>query len=178
VVAGDNEKIAVNSKVFEYNENNDLNLVGFDQADIGALLTKNAEGSLSWTKPIDAYTKKETDDKINQAVTAASHLKRKVVGSLDEAKQYIANNDDADQYIYMVPTGLEVDDDKYDEYIVVIVADIPTLEKVGSWEVDLSGYAKTADVNAALALKVDIAAGQRLMTEIEGAKLASIQEGP
>jgi hypothetical protein len=71
----------------------------------------------------------------------------------------VDNNDDADQYIYMVPTGFQENDDKYDEYVVIRVADVPMLEKVGSWEVDLSDYAKTSDLD----LKVDKEEGSRLI---------------
>ena len=50
----------------------------------------------------------------------------------------------------VTPKGINFEGDV--EYIVVE----GKLEKVGSWEVDLSAYAKTADVNSALANKVDI----------------------
>ena len=52
----------------------------------------------------------------------------------------------------MVPSGLLEDDNKYYEYVVID----GKVEQVGSWEVDLSAYAKTQDVNNALANKVDI----------------------
>lgn len=43
--------------------------------------------------------------------------------------------------------------------------------------VDLSPYARTADVNAQLAKKVNAEAGKRLMTDAEAAKLAGIASG-
>jgi hypothetical protein len=43
----------------------------------------------------------------------------------------------------MVPTGLQEDDDKYDEYVVID----GLLEKVGSWEVDLSNYTTKEELN-------------------------------
>jgi hypothetical protein len=57
----------------------------------------------------------------------------------------------------MIPTGFEDEDNKYDEYIVIetkVVDDegietvIKAIERVGTWEVDLSEYAKKDDVNA------------------------------
>jgi hypothetical protein len=63
---------------------------------------------------------------------------------------------DADQYIYMIPSGLEEDDNKYYEYIVIetkvidsegIEIPVKAIERVGSWEVDLSDYAKASDLN-------------------------------
>lgn len=94
----------------------------------------------------DAYTKDETDEKIAAAVAAAEHLKRKTVVSADSID---LEADDAEQYIYMVPN----DEGTYDEYMVLD----GELEKVGNWKVDLSEYAKTADINAALDLKANTA---------------------
>ena len=96
----------------------------------------------------DTYTKAEVDEKL----IAASHLKRKKVSSKEEIDLAAA---DADQYIYMVPTGFEGEDNKYDEYIIIetkVVDDegietiIKALERVGTWEVDLDEYAKQSDV--------------------------------
>lgn len=75
----------------------------------------------------------------------------------------------------MVPSGLTDDDNKYYEYIVVEVDIIDEetgektkakkIEKVGSWEVNLSEYAKKTEVNNALNLKVDKVDGSFLMTQ-------------
>ena len=43
----------------------------------------------------------------------------------------------------MIPTGIQEDDDKYDEYMVID----GIIEKVGSWEVNLDDYAKISDLN-------------------------------
>ena len=87
----------------------------------------------------------------------------------------------------MVPSGLQDDDNKYYEYIVIEVSvyDEETdsvikakrVERVGSWEVDLGDYAKTTDVNNALAGKVDKVDGSFLMTTAQAEKLESIQVG-
>ena len=127
----------------------------------------------------DVYTKLETEQKI----AAAAHLKRREVTSTDDIDVTAA---DADQYIYMVPSGLEADDNKYYEYIVVEVEvedesgeliKAKKIEKVGSWEVNLSDYAKTADVNTALEGKIDKVDGSFLMTQAQSDKLAGIQAG-
>lgn len=174
--------ITVNPKQFEYDEFGNLSLKGFNEAEINSLLSIGADGTLTYVKPVDAYTKTETDEKIAEAVANAAHMKRKIVGSVQEIETYMANNADADQYIFMVPTGLEADSDRYDEYIVMVVTDgdgVTTkyVEKVGSWEVDLDDYAKTTDVENALAGKVDVDDNARLMTNAEGEKLAGIEEG-
>lgn len=99
------------------------------------------------------YTKQETDNLISVAVSNADHLRRKIVDNLDAID---VNDKDALRYIYMVPTGLQQEDDKYDEYVVLehVVIDEETKEeqtirikeKVGSWEVDLSDYARKSDL--------------------------------
>lgn len=134
----------------------------------------------------EVYTKSEADsavaEAIAKAISNANHLKRVIVGSKEE----IPANKDALSYIYMVPTGLLADDDKYDEYIVIetkIVdeeSDEETLiyirEKVGSWEVDLSQYAKKADVEKNLADEVSRAsAAEAVNAKAAATALAAAQ---
>lgn len=57
----------------------------------------------------------------------------------------------------MIPTGLTADDDKYDEYMVID----GVIERVGSWEIDLSGYIKAEE-------------GKRLITDAEADKLENL----
>lgn len=128
----------------------------------------------------DVYTKLQVEEKI----AAAAHLKRKEVESIDDID---VDAENADQYIYMVPSGLKEDDNKYYEYIVIevnvydeetdSVIKTKRVERVGSWEVDLGDYAKTTDVNNALAGKVDKVDGSFLMTTVQAEKLESIQVG-
>lgn len=91
----------------------------------------------------DVYTKLEVNNKvatdISAAIAEANHLKRKVANTVEDID---LDAIDAEQYIYMVPTGLQAEDDKYDEYMVI--DGIP--EKVGSWEVNLEEYAKKSDL--------------------------------
>lgn len=163
-------KVEIDENVFEKDENGVLSLLGFAEAVEGAQLVK-VKGKATWVKPdsttveglqtsIEAletaienmYTKEETDLAISTAVTNAPHLKRKIVTSLQEAEDYVANNEDATQYIFMVPTGLQEDDDKYDEYLVIIIGEgeeaVKVLEKVGSWEVNLTDYATKEELTA------------------------------
>lgn len=159
--------LVVDNKAFEVDAaTGELKLKGLDEATAGHVLTVAEDGSVSWKAPIDAYTKAETDAKI----AAAAHLKRKIVGSVDEIEAYMAVNDDAEQYIFMVPADEEDTNDKYDEYMVLSIAGAKVVEKVGSWEVDLSDYAKVTDLDN----KVDKAEDARLMTDAEGEKLAKV----
>lgn len=112
------------------------------------------------------YTKEQTNTAIAAAVANSAHLSRKIVESYDDID---VTADDAHLYIYMVPNGFQENDDKYDEYVVID----GVIEKVGSWEVDLSNYATKDEV----AKKVDSDENSRLMTLIEGDKLSRIEEG-
>lgn len=104
----------------------------------------------------DVYSKEEADIAIAAAISNADHLRRKIVASLDEINK---NSDDALHYIYMVPAASQSGtDDKYDEYVVIEIPIVDEatgeniferkIEKVGSWEVDLSDYAKASDLEA------------------------------
>lgn len=115
------------------------------------------------TKLTNIYTKTETDSAIAAAVSAADHLKREIVAELPSV-------DDADlNTIYMIASGLQDDDNKYYEWMVINGA----WEQIGSWEVDLSSYAKKTEVEA----KVDKVAGHSLVSDEEIAKLATVETG-
>lgn len=162
--------LVVDDKAFVVDaETGKLKLKGLNEAAAGTVATVAADGSIIWKAPVDAYTKAETDRKIAEA----THLKRKIVDSVEAIQDYIDNNTDAEQYIFMVPADEVFDSDKYDEYMVITVADTQVIEKVGSWEVSLDDYAKKDDLDG----KVDKAEGERLITDAEGEKLANIQAG-
>lgn len=80
----------------------------------------------------DVYTKLE----VNQLIADVEHLKREIVDSLPAIDEADVNT------IYMLPSGLQEDDNKYYEWIVID----GKFERVGSWEVDLTDYAKAADL--------------------------------
>lgn len=95
----------------------------------------------------EVYTKSETETAIATAVSAADHLKRKIVESYDAIQTYINEHNDAEQYIFMVPTVYVYtsESNKYDEYIVLKTTDVDNnavynIEPVGSWAVDLADY--------------------------------------
>ena len=101
----------------------------------------------------NVYNKEETRSLIISEINDAGHLKRITVESEDKINTEDPN---ADRYIYMVPSGLQDDDNKYYEYIVVetdaINEDtgetikIKKIEKIGSWEVKLDDYALKTDI--------------------------------
>ena len=169
--------ISVNPKQFTYDAEGNLSLNGFDTAALGQVLSIGPDGTIVWS---DVYTKAETDSQIEKAVAAAAHLKRVIVESKDDID---ATADGADQYIYMVPSGLEDDSNKYYEYMVLILTDsegveTPIIEQVGSWDVDLSNYVtqtQFVDLKAIVDTKVTNVEGYRLMSEEEGKKLAGLE---
>ena len=114
----------------------------------------------------NVYSKTETDAAIAAAISGTEHLSRKIVNSYDDINPLA---EDAHLYIYMVPNGLQENDDKYDEYVVID----NIIERVGSWEVNLDNYATKEEV----AKKVDKDENARLMTNAEGDKLATIEQG-
>ena len=154
----ENSSIKIDENQFDFDQNGQLTLLGFGEEAKGKMLIAGADGKLAWATPIDTYTKSEIEEKI----AAASHLKRTIVKKKEDID---VDANDADVYIYMVPTGLAEDDDKYDEYIVIEGA----IEKVGSWEINLSDYAKKAELEAYV-----LNSDSRLMTDEEKTKLANL----
>ena len=150
--------IEIDTSLFETDVDGKLVLKGFAEATAGTTLVKQADGSIAWVKQLTTadvettinsslegyYSKLEIDSKL-----ADAGLKRVIKNKVEDID---VNALDAERYIYMVPSGLLEDDNKYYEYVVID----GKVEQVGSWEVDLSAYAKTQDVNNALANKVDI----------------------
>lgn len=104
---------------------------------------------------------------IAEAVAGADHLRREIVEQLPLIENANQNT------IYMVPSGLQDYDNKYYEWILIN----GVFERVGSWEVNLSEYAKTSDVETALNKKVDKVEGSRLITNEEIEKLSGIEAG-
>lgn len=175
---GSSTTLTVDANQFEFDDSGALILRGSKGASANSLVSINENGVLQWIDPIDTYTKEEIDTKI----AATAHLNRKVVGSIAEMNAYISEHDDADLYIFMVPTGLEEDSNRYDEYIVISITDSEGdvtryPEKIGSWEVNLSDYVKLTDFEEAMAGKVDAEDGSRLITDEEAEKLSNIEDG-
>lgn len=170
--AGDEPvKVLINDKHFAYTEGNILELKGAAKATEGQVLAMDATGNLAWVTPVDSYSKTETDEKINSAVAAAAHLKRKIVDSIELIDK---DAEDALQYIYMVKREGEtlLDMDHYDEYLVIDLEGIRYVEKVGDWTVDLSDYAKKTDLEDYVAKEE----GKRLITDAEGEKIAEAEK--
>lgn len=161
----ESSQINIDSKQFEFDDNGLLSIKNFKDAKTGQILIVGSDGNLTWSTPIDTYTKTQIDEKL----AAAGHLNRIVVESLDDIDEYL-NKDDYDKYIFMVPTGLEVDSDKYNEYIILEIDGQKFIEQVGSWEVNLEDYAKKVDLEGYVLKDGD----SRLITSAEIIKLENL----
>lgn len=83
------------------------------------------------------YTIEQADKKIADAIAAIDHLKRVIVDELPAVEDADVNT------IYMMPSGLLEDANKYYEWILIN----GVFEKVGSWEVNLDDYALKTEVS-------------------------------
>ena len=92
----------------------------------------------------DFYTKSETVDVIRQEITNVNHLTRKTFNSIAEAEAFIMLEEYPENYIYMILSSTDFwgENNKYDEYLYIN----GSLEKVGSWDTDLSDYATKEDL--------------------------------
>lgn len=127
----------------------------YNKTEADNLLNAKANSADVYNKS-EVYTKIETDTAIGAAVAAADHLKRIILDSPsseetaeDVINQWLEENElisVADQYIYMIPTGLAYDDNKYYEYIIIVDGENKYIEQVGNWEVDLSDYVSETEL--------------------------------
>lgn len=135
VVGGINEAVALKANVTDV----------YTKGEVDTAINGVNEAIALKANAADVYTKEEVENVVNEAVVAADHLKRVVVESVEAID---VDAEDALLYIYMVPTGTVYGDDKYDEYLVIEEEDgTRKVERVGSWEVDLSNYATVEVVN-------------------------------
>lgn len=105
--------------------------------------TQSANGLMSATdkKKLDAFgaaSTYATKTYVGEQIAAAGHLSREIVDSLPAVSSAKEN------VIYMVKKASGKTGDQYDEYMLINGA----MEHIGSTDVDLTPYAKTADFNA------------------------------
>jgi hypothetical protein len=82
---------------------------GISASGLFAELDKKADSNL-------VYTKTETD----ALIAKAAHLKRKIFDSKEEAQAFVNENlTTAEEYIFMIPSGLQLDSNRYYEYMAI-----------------------------------------------------------
>lgn len=105
----------------------------------------NAATTLAGYGITDGMTATEIASAISTAIAGTDHLSRVMVDSTADIN---VAADGAEKKIYMVKNTDGEAGNLYSEYMVID----GKLEKVGDWKVDLSSYAKTTEVTAAIAL--------------------------
>ena len=122
----------------------------YNKADIDGKLTTVAGEIAKKANAADVYTKDEADLAIDAAVAGASHLTRQIV-TAQELAAFIANpTTAADNVIYMQKFSSGKGKDNYKEYMRFGTEGSYSIELIGDTSVDLTDYAKTADINTAL----------------------------
>lgn len=122
----------------------------YNKTDIDSRLTTVTEDIAKKANATDVYTKEEADFAIDAAVAGASHLTRQIV-TAQELTELIADpTTAADNVIYMQKFSSGEGKDNYKEYMRFGTEGSYSIELIGDTSVDLTDYAKTADVNTTL----------------------------
>lgn len=122
----------------------------YNKTDIDGRFTTVTEDIAKKANAADVYTKDEADLAIDAAVAGASHLTRQIV-TAQELAAFIANPATAsDNVIYMQKFSSGEGKDNYKEYMRFGTEGSYSIELIGDTSVDLTDYAKTADVNTTL----------------------------
>lgn len=142
-----NPTIASDSDVFTVNNNSELTLVGFDQAQTGQLLQVDNNGGLQW---VDPGTLQTDLTEVNQSISNLQSVVNTIT-SLKLQREIVDSIEDIDltkeNVIYMVPSSTTGSGDLYDEYMVIN----GVIELVGgNYEGDLSRYVTTTQFNTSV----------------------------
>ena len=138
----------------------------YNKTDIDGRLTTVTEEIAKKANAADVYTKDEADLAIDAAVAGASHLTRQIV-TAEKLTELIADPTTAsDNVIYMQKFSSGEGKDNYKEYMRFGVEGSYSIELIGDTSVDLTDYAKTADVNTALESYAKTTVTNNLATQI------------
>lgn len=138
----------------------------YNKTDIDSRFTTATEEIAKKANAADVYTKDEADLAIDAAVAGASHLTRQIV-TAQELAAFIANPATAsDNVIYMQKFSSGEGKDNYKEYMRFGAEGSYSIELIGDTSVDLTDYAKTADINTALESYAKTTVTDNLATQI------------
>lgn len=138
----------------------------YNKTDIDDRLTTVTEEIAKKANAADVYTKDEADLAIDAAVAGASHLTRQIV-TTEELAAFIADpTTAADNVIYMQKFSSGKGKDNYKEYMRFGTEGSYSIELIGDTSVDLTDYAKTADINTALESYAKTTVTDNLATQI------------
>ena len=148
----------------------------YNKTDIDGRLTTVAEEIAKKANAAEVYTKDEADLAIDAAVAGASHLTRQIV-TAEELAAFIADpTTAADNVIYMQKFSSGEGKDNYKEYMRFGTEGSYSIELIGDTSVDLTDYAKTADVNTTLESYAKTTVTDNLATQIEANATAISQK--
>lgn len=148
----------------------------YNKTDIDGKLTTVAGEIAKKANAADVYTKDEADLAIDAAVAGASHLTRQIV-TAQELAAFIADpTTAADNVIYMQKFSSGEGKDNYKEYMRFGAEGSYSIELIGDTSVDLTDYAKTADINTALESYAKTTVTDNLATQIEANATAISQK--
>lgn len=158
--------IATDSDIFTTNQNSELTLSGFENAEVGTLLQKGSSGDLQWVDPSTLQTDLsavESDIDALQSVVdtlLTTKVQRQIVTSINDIDLT------KDNIIYMVPDTNGSSGNLYNEYMVINGA----AELIGSnYEGDLTGYVTTTQLNQEVgSLNNSISSLDDRLTAVEG----------
>lgn len=138
----------------------------YNKTDIDGKLTTVAGEIAKKANAADVYTKDEADLAIDAAVATASHLTRQIV-TTEELAAFIADPTTAvDNVIYMQKVSSGKGKDNYKEYMRFGAEGSYSIELIGDTSVDLTDYAKTADINTVLESYAKTTVTDNLSTQI------------
>lgn len=138
----------------------------YNKTDIDGRLTTVSEEIAKKANAAEVYTKDEADLAIDAAVAGASHLTRQIV-TTEELAAFIADpTTAADNVIYMQKFSSGEGKDNYKEYMRFGAEGSYSIELIGDTSVDLTDYAKTADINTALESYAKTTVTDNLSTQI------------
>ena len=138
----------------------------YNKTDIDGRFTTVTEEIAKKANAAEVYTKDEADLAIDAAVAGASHLTRQIV-TAEELAAFIADpTTAADNVIYMQKFSSGKGKDNYKEYMRFGAEGSYSIELIGDTSVDLTDYAKTADINTALESYAKTTVTDNLATQI------------
>lgn len=155
------------------NENETINIFDVDENGMEAISIKKSGGTATQVLMADGSVRTLNADNGIAGLDANGNVPLANLGNLDTTVAEVVTTlptTNIKKHIYLVKDASGVTQNQYEEYIYTgntsATYDASKWEKLGDFRatVDLANYAKTADVNTALAKKVDVVSGKGLST--------------
>lgn len=123
------------------------NVTNYDDTALTALV--NGKTTLAEVQALDYQTATQVQSAINSAISGISGIDFQVVSSTGDLPATGTKGT-----IYLVPNSGS-GNNTYDEYVWVVISGTGRYEKIGTTEVDLSGYMQTGDMVAITNSEID-----------------------